>query len=245
VSELLDEKLSAFQQAQKELLEQLAEREVQSKHDRRYGRFESKLDELLAIKERVETAEGNWDDILAQIERQEATQNLESALDAKIQEALTSIRPVMDETAVVTQRKAEWEMEWAQAVQNIQDKATEDGLEIPADALVQVQDGTYNTKIDAYTALNDLYIAIKTGTEIEVAAVQPEGGGGAPPASEPKVSPKTEDYDAVMNELQTAIRTYGAASRQAQAAKTKADELLKASYAEHDVEYAPTDIPKR
>jgi len=241
VSELLDEKLASFSDAQKELLEQLAEREVQSKHDRRYGRFETKLDELLNIKSRVEEADGNWDDILAQIERAEATQNLESALDAKIQEALTSIQPAPDEAGRTAQRKAEWEMEWAQAVQNIQDRATKDELEIPADALAQVQSGRYDTKIDAYTALNDLYIAIRTGAEIPVAAALPEGGGGTPPPSNDVTPPTSENYDAVMKALQDAIRTKGAGSDAARAAKAEVDKLLATSYEEHDIKYKPQD----
>jgi len=242
VSELLDEKLSAFTESQKALLEQLAEREVQSKHDRRYGRFETKLDEILAIKERVEGSEGSWDEILAQIERQEGTAQLEAALDAKIEQALTSIRPATDE-AVRTQRIAEWNEEWKQAVQNIKDKAAADELEIPAEAIEQVQSAKYNTKIEAYTALNDLYIGLKTGTEIPVAAITTEEGGGTPPTSEPK-TPPTDNYDVAMSELQEAIRTHGAGSNQAQEAKKKADALLAKSYEEHGIAFVPRAAPK-
>jgi len=243
VSELLDAKLATFTESQKEFLQQLAEKEVQSKHDRRYGRFETKLDELLAIKERVEKAEGSWDDILAQIERQEGTAQLEAALDAKIQEALTSIRPATDDAGLMARRVAEWNMEWKQAVQNVKDKATADGLEVPAEALEQVRSREYKTKMDAYTALNDLYIALKTGAEIPVAAAQTEEGGGFLPTSETKESP-TGDYDAVMGELQAAIKNYGAGSRQAQDAKKKADDLLAKAYAQHNIQFVPRSAPK-
>lgn len=243
VSELLDEKLAVFSDAQKELLATLAEREVQSKHDSRYGRFETKLDELLAIKERVEGSDGSWDDILAQIERAEDSDRLEAALDAKIEQALTSVRPPVDEGVVQAQRIAEWETEWKNAVQNVKDKAAVDDLEIPAEAIEQVQAGNYKTKIDAYTALNDLYIAVKTGAEIPAAAIMSEEGGGTPPTSKPETSP-TDDYDIAMNELQTAIRNHGAGSNQAQAAKRKADELLAKSYGKHGVKFVPRDVPK-
>ena len=244
VSELLDEKLAGFTESQKEILKQLAEREVQSKHDSRYGRFESKLDEILAIKERVEGDENNWDDILAQIERQEGNATLEAALDAKIQEALTSFQPGPDEEGLKTQRKAEWESEWARAVQSIKDKITVDKLSIPAGAVEQVQSGEYATKVDAYTALNDLYIAIKTGADIPVAAAQTEGGGETPPTSDEE-TPPIDNYDAAMDKLQEAIRTRGAGSREAQEAKAAADELLKAAYKEHDIDFVPQATPKR
>jgi hypothetical protein len=146
VSELLDEKLAKFTESQTEILAQLAEREVQSKHDRRYGRFETKLDELLAIKKRVEDSDGAWDDILAQIERQEGNAQLEAALDAKIEQALTSVLPPVDEGAIQAQRVAEWNEEWKQAVQNVKDKAAADELEIPAEALEQVQSGRYKQR---------------------------------------------------------------------------------------------------
>jgi hypothetical protein len=90
-----------------------------------------------------------------------------------------------------------------------------------------------------------LYIALKTGTEIPAAAVVTEEGGGTPPSSEPTTVPTADDYNNAMNELQTAIRTHGAASAQAQEAKKKADEILAKSYAEHDIVYTPTDLPKR
>ncbi len=243
VSELLDEKLSAFTESQKELLESLAEREVQSKHDSRYGRFETKLDEILEIKRQVGDKDGNWDEILAQVERQEGNATLEAALDAKIAEALTSHSPAPDEAGLKAQRKTEWNAEWVRAVQNIEDKAKEDGLSIPADAVVQVQSGEYATKIDAYTALNNLYIAIKTGAEIPIAAAQPEGGGETPPASD-DTTPPTDNYDAAMNKLQEAIRTQGAGSNAAKEAKTEADELLKAAYKQHDIDFVARDTPK-
>jgi len=243
VSELLDTKLAAFTESQKEILAQLAEREVQSKHDSRYGRFETKLDELLAIKKRVETNNGSWDDILAQIERQEGNQKLEAALDAKIQQALTSIQPAPDE-AVRAQRIAEWNMEWKQAVQNVKDKAAKDELEIPAEALAQIQSGEYKSKMDAYTALNDLYIAIRTGAEVPAAATQTEEGGGAPPTSNKKLTP-TDDYNKIMDELQVAIRNHGAGSRQAQEAKKKADEALAKAYGQHGVNFVPRAAQQR
>lgn len=243
VSELLDEKLATFTESQQEILKQIAEREVQSKHDSRYGRFETKLDELLAIKERIETNDGSWDDVLAQIERQEGTAQLEATLDAKIEQALTSVRPAMDDGGPKDQRIAEWNEEWKQAVQNVTDKAATDELEIPAEALEQVRSGSFKTKIDAYTALNDLYIAVKTGAEIPAAATQTEEGGDAPPISDPKTSPD-DDYDTAMNALQTAIQNHGAGSRHAQEAKANADKVLAKAYEKHDVAFVPRSAPK-
>ena len=229
VSELMSEALAGFTESQKEILEQLAEREVQSKHDRRYGRFETKLDEILSIKDRVDKADGNWDEILATMERQQYVDTSDAALDAKIEEALTSRQPAPDEAGLIAQRKAEWETEWTRAVQNVQDKATEDKLSIPADAIAQVQSGEYETKIDAYTALNDLYIAVKTGAEIPVAAVQPEGGGETPPAS-PEETPSEEQYDKAMDNLQTVIRTKGAGSAAAKEAQQALDTIVEKQY---------------
>lgn len=243
VSELLDAKLATFTESQREILEQLAEREVQSKHDRRYGRFETKLDEILAIKNQVETAEGSWDTILAQIERQEGTDQLEAAVDAKIAEALTSVQPATDDGGSKDQRIAEWNEEWKQAVQNVTDKAATDELEIPAEALEQVRSGSFKTKIDAYTALNDLYIAVKTGTEIPAAAIITEEGGETPPISD-KDTPPDDDYDTAMGALQTAIQNHGAGSRHAQEAKANADKVLAKAYEKHDVAFVPRSAPK-
>ena len=73
---LTEERLQELLDVQRAALEETIERKVQSTKDRRIGKIESKVDELLALREQVEAA-GGWDPIINQ-------RQSEDALDARL-----------------------------------------------------------------------------------------------------------------------------------------------------------------
>lgn len=209
-------------------LEEYADRKVQSLKDVRLGKFEHQMEELLAIKQEVENSDGSWDSVLAQRRQQAELDAMNAALEAKMEEKLNSYRPQSD-AATQTQRKAEWNTEWSGEIQRLKDKAAEDELSLPDEAIAELQAGNYDSKGAAFAALNDLYISVRLGEDIPAAAVITEGGGGAPPASDEDTSP-LDQYDKGMADLQEVIRTKGAGSVAAQEAQAALDALVDKAY---------------
>ena len=176
---ITEERLKELLEAQGKALEETIERRVQSVKDRRFAQLETRLDESLALKQQVEAA-GGWDPYLAQ---QQQTEAIEKRLEQMI-EARISRKPVSAQET--------WQAEWSAESQKILNAAKERGVELTDGELTQVKFNNglaYETKGDAYAALNRALLAKAIGDKTPVSVVSAEGGE-APRPPEPK-TPKT------------------------------------------------------
>ena len=176
---ITEERLKELLEAQGKVLEETIERRVQSVKDRRFAQLETRLDESLALKQQVEAA-GGWDPYLAQ---QQQTEAIEKRLEQMI-EARISRKPVSTQET--------WQAEWSAESQKILNAAKERGVELTDGELTQVKFNNglaYETKGDAYAALNRALLAKAIGDKTPVSVVSAEGGE-APRPPEPK-TPKT------------------------------------------------------
>ena len=176
---ITEERLKELLEAQGKVLEETIERRVQSVKDRRFAQLETRLDESLALKQQVEAA-GGWDPYLAQ---QQQTEAIEKRLEQMI-EARISRKPVSTQET--------WQAEWSAESQKILNAAKERGVELTDGELTQVKFNNglaYETKGDAYAALNRALLAKAIGDKTPVSVVSAEGGE-APRPPESK-TPKT------------------------------------------------------
>lgn len=210
---------------------ELVKREVQSVKDVRLGKHERMYEELLGIKNAVDGEGPEWDALLAQSRQQQNFADLNEALDAKIEQALTSNQPSASDA------QAEWVKEWQVAVQRTKDKLDEAEVEYDPAELVALTTGQFGSAAEARDALSDYQVAKLTGAktpEVPASAVVVEGGGPTPPTSEEETSPQ-ETYDNLSSALQEAIVKHGAGSAAARTAQTA---LESASNAELDANEA-------
>lgn len=154
-TELLDVQKAA-------LLEEF-DRKLQSQKDRRIGKLESKVEELLATKEAVESA-GGWDQI---IDRQQQAEDLETRfntiLDARLSQAPAPQRG--------------WQAEWDAESQKILDGASKLGVSLTTEEYNAALFGKkFATKGDAFAALSQALLRKGRGESIPTAAVIAEGG---------------------------------------------------------------------
>lgn len=183
-SGLTEDKLAELLDARFKVITEQLEKQAQSVKDRRIGKIETKLDELLALREDAEKR--GWDNIVADAQQAET-------FEAKIQEALNARLPL---TAAPRSLDEEWRSEWASEAKKITDAADKLGISLSTEEYNQAMFGKkFATKADAYTALNAALIAKAKGEGTSVAAVATESGQ-VPRVPEPK-GPTTwkQDYD--------------------------------------------------
>lgn len=169
----LNELLAARDEALTEKLSEVVSRSVQSQKDRRIGKLETKLDELMAAKEQGLSL----DDL---INEQAQAEMLDSRLEAALQAKLQQIQPQPTGES--------WEQEWARESQKVLDKAQKRGVNITREEYntAMFNNGVpFQSKGDAYAALNDLLVAKAKGEAISISAVATEGGDVAQPPAPP------------------------------------------------------------
>ena len=166
-SALTEKRLAELLDAQKAALEEAIDRKVQSVKDRRFGQIESKLEELLTLRQQVESA-GGWDPVIAQKQQED---RLEKLIEARISKAAG---PAAREFA-----QDSWQKEWAAESQKILDAAKEQGVTLTGDEYAQAMFNNglaFATKGDAYAALNRVIVSKAKGESTPISVVLPEGG---------------------------------------------------------------------
>ena len=169
-------RLTELLEAQRTALLEDFDRKLQSQKDRRIGKLEGKVDELLATKAAVEAA-GGWDQVIRQQQYAEDLKTeLNAALDARLSQTPAS--------------QPDWRAEWDAESRKITDAASKLGITLSTEEYNAALFGKkFATRGDAYAALNQAVIAKAKGEAIPRAAVATEGGEVARPP-EPRV-PKT------------------------------------------------------
>ena len=180
---LTEERLQELLDVQRAALEETIERKVQSTKDRRIGKIESKVDELLALREQVEAA-GGWDPIINQ-------RQSEDALDARLNAILDARLPRQPASQPVpADPKLAWQKEWNAESQKILDAAVQLGVTLTTEEYNAALFGKkFQTAGDAYVALNQAILRKGRGEAIPGAAVVVEGG--SLPRQPGPVVPKT------------------------------------------------------
>lgn len=179
-SALTEKRLLELLDAQRAALEEAIDRKVQSTKDRRIGQIESKLDEMLALRQQVEAA-GGWDTAIAQKQQED---RLEKLIEDRISRAAG---PTAREFA-----QDSWQREWAAESQKILDAAKVMGVVLTNEEYTQTMFNNglaFVSKGDAYAALNRTIVAKAKGEAIPVSVVSSEGGKTAT-TPEPK-TPKS------------------------------------------------------
>ena len=173
-----EERLKELLESQRAALEEAIERKVQSTKDRRIGKLESRVEELLALRQEVEAA-GGWDPVINQQQQVEALEaRLNKILDARLSLAPVS-RPAADS-------KAAWQAEWDAESRKVLDAAEKLGVKLSTEEYNAAFFGKkFDTKGDAYAALNQAIYRKMAGNSVPGAAVVTEGGE-APRQPEPK-----------------------------------------------------------
>ena len=167
------EKLLKEQDERFKAMEERLERAAQSAKDRGISK---NAQEIAAIRGQLESLGGDWGALQAQAE----TQALYDRIAQLESGRLTSPAPVPAAQS--------WREEWASESQKILDAAAKSGVELTPE---EVKSAMFNngiafqTKGDAYAALNRAIIAKTKGESISVAAVATEGGDVAPPPAPP------------------------------------------------------------
>ena len=162
-------RLTELLEAQRTALLEDFDRKLQSQKDRRIGKLEGKVDELLATKAAVEAA-GGWDQVISQQQYAEDLKaELNAALDARLSQAPAS-------------QPDNWRAEWDAESRKIMDAAAKLGVTLSTEEYNAALFGKkFATKGDAYAALNQAVIAKAKGEAIPTAAVATEGGDVARP----------------------------------------------------------------
>lgn len=168
------------------LLEILAERDektaraAQSAKDRAISRNAKDIADIL---ERFEASGDSAAEFVQETDRQatiEATQQWQAGIESRLQQL-----------AVPT--GADWQSEWAADSQKILDAAASNDVELTPEeynAAMFNNGVAFNTKGDAYAALNQAIVSKAKGESISIAAVATEGGDVASPPV-PPAPPKT------------------------------------------------------
>lgn len=186
---ITEDRLQELLSQQREELEEVVSRSVQSIKDRRIGQLETKVDEALAIKDQVDAA-GGWDQFLAQAQQAE---NLEKRVVDMVQAHLlkANVSPA--------QPQKDWRSEWKTESQEILDAAAEDGITVTREEVNQAIFGkNFQTKGEAYAAVNKLIVAKAKGEAIPTAAVTTEGGRVAPTPEPQAPKPFRQQFDELM-----------------------------------------------
>jgi len=167
---LTEERLKELLEDQKAALAEMIERRVQSTKDRRIGKLESKVDELLVLRQEVEAA-GGWDPVISQQRQAEDWEaRMTRIVDARLPRQPAS-QPVSDPTDA-------WRAEWNAESQKILDAASKLGIVITPEEYNAAMFGKkFKTPGDAYAALNQAIIRKGRGDDVTTAAVATEGGG--------------------------------------------------------------------
>ena len=178
VSALTERRLQELLEKQQAALVELIDKKFQSTKDRRIGKLESKVDELLALRQEVEAA-GGWDPIISQQQQVETIEaRLNKILDARLSQAPAS-QPAADP-------KSAWQAEWDAESRKITDAASKLGVRLsPEEYNAALFGKKFETKGDAYAALNQALLRKGAGEAIPAAAVVTEGGD-VPRLPEPK-----------------------------------------------------------
>jgi len=164
-----EERLTELLEAQRTALLEDFDRKLQSQKDRRIGKLESKVDEILATKAAVEAA-GGWDQVISQQRYAEDLEaKLNAALDARLSQPPAS-------------QPDNWRAEWDAESRKIMDAAARLGVTLSTEEYNAALFGKkFATRGDAYAALNQAVIAKAKGEAIPKAAVATEGGDVARP----------------------------------------------------------------
>lgn len=183
---ITEDRLQELLAAQRAELEEVISKGVQSIKDRRIGQLETKVDEALALKSEVEAA-GGWDQFLVQ--RQQA-----DLLDKKIEQLVEArISQGAGKSVQMPTAQTSWQAEWRDESQKILDAAAKSGVSLSKEeynAAMFNNGRPFNSKGDAYAALNQAILRKSKGESISVAAVATEGGDVAKPPA-PPATPKT------------------------------------------------------
>ena len=167
------EQLLKAQDERFEAMEERLERAAQSAKDRGISK---NAQEIAAIRGQLESLGGDWGALQAQAE----TQSLYDRI-AQLEGGVTSSpAPAPD--------AQEWREEWASESQKILDAAAKREVTLSPEeynAAMFNNGVAFNTKGDAYAALNQAILAKAQGEAIPVAAVATEGGSVAPPPAPP------------------------------------------------------------
>ena len=168
------------------LLEILAERDekatraAQSAKDRAISRNAKDIADIL---ERFEASGNSAAEFVQETDRQatiEATQAWQAGIESRLQQL-----------AVPTGQ--DWQSEWTADSQKILDAAAKSGVELSQDEYnaAMFNNGiAFDSKGDAYAALNQAIVSKAKGESISVAAIATEGGDVAKPPA-PPAEPKT------------------------------------------------------
>lgn len=173
-----EERLRELLESQRAALEEAIDRKVQSTKDRRIGKLESRVEELLALRQEVEAA-GGWDPVINQQQQAEVLEaRLNKILDARLSQAPAS-QPARDP-------KVAWQAEWDAESRKILDAASKLGATLSTEEYNAALFGKkFDTKGDAYAALNQAIYRKMAGNSVPTGAVATEGGDVARPP-EPK-----------------------------------------------------------
>jgi hypothetical protein len=183
-SGLTEDKLKEILDARFEAIADRLEKQAQSVKDRRIGKIETKLDELMALREQAEKR--GWDDVLADAQQAET-------FEATVQKMLDARLPA---AAAPRSAEEEWRSEWASEAKKIVDSAEKLGISLSTEEYNQAMFGKkFATKADAYGALNAAIIAKAKGEGTPAAAVAPEGGDIARPPEPRAPTTWKQDYD--------------------------------------------------
>ena len=181
---LTEDKLAEILEARFKVQTENLERQFQSIKDRRIGKIESRLDDLVALREQAEKR--GWDTVIADAEQAEVLEaRVSKILDARLPSAPVARSPEDD-----------WRAEWAGESKKTLDAAEKLGVRLTTEEYNAALFGKkFNTKADAYAALNAAIIAKAKGEGTPVAAVTVDGGLTAkPPEAKPPTTWK-QDYD--------------------------------------------------
>ena len=171
---LTEERLQELLVKQQTALEETIERKLQSTKDRRISKIESKVDELLTLREQVEAA-GGWDQVINQ-------RKLEDDLETRLSAMLDARIPQAQARQPVANQKEAWRAEWEDESKKITDAAAQLGVKLtPEEYNAALFGKKFETKGDAYAALNRALLQKGAGEAITAAAVVTEGGTVARP----------------------------------------------------------------
>ena len=209
------------------VVEEVATKAAQQWKDRRLGKYETKMEELMDIFAQVD-AEGGRDGVIADFQSRQREDELFERLASRVEEV--NILPQQR----ASDANAKWVAEWQAAVQRTKDKL--DGAEVEYDPaeLQALTTGQFGSATEARDALADYQVAKLTNQPVPVpaSAAAIEGGGDAPPTSEEETSPQ-DNFEDLQAGLAKAVANSGAGSQAAKAAQAEIDTLVGNQMAEY------------
>ena len=172
---LTEEQLQKLLEEREARLMERIERSLQSIKDRRISKLEKTQQEILALRQRLEEAGGDWDLLAREAAQSELTAKIE-ALENKLVELTTAPKAGSES----------WEDEWKRESQKILDEAKKWGVTLtPEEYRAALFTGEpFTSKGDAYAALQRAIFRKMKGESIPAAAVVGEGGEPAKPSED-------------------------------------------------------------